>query len=531
MEFSLIFVAAVIIACVLFDKIADRVGIPALLAFMLLGMLFGVDGIFRIDFQNFAFAETGASIALIFIMFYGGFGTNWKVGKPAAGKAVLLSTLGVVMTALLSGVLMHFFLGFDLKESILIGGILGSTDAASVFAILRSKRLNLKYNTASLLEIESGSNDPAAYMLTMIMIGILTGKSSEPIYLLLIKQIVFGVGCGVIIAYSSHWFLNNFDFASSGFDTVAVIAIALLSYALPSFIGGNGYLSTYLVGIYLGNSHIPGKKELVNFFDGITGLMQMFLFFLLGLLATPSQILAVLIPAIGITFLMSFLVRPLVVFALLTPFKAKRNQMLLVSFSGLRGAASIVFAIMASLELGSTDIDIFHLVLTVVLFSILIQGTALPWVSGKLNMISSSDDVLRTFTDYSEKTPIQFIQFTVPENHSWIGRSLKELRFPPATLLVLMQRNQESIIPKGDTTICAGDRIILAAKTAEHVEGVRLSEKHVDKRWDGKTILECSKKQSGLVIMIERGDDIIIPDGQTILQEGDILVINKDKSA
>lgn len=553
MEFLLIFIAIVILACILFDKVADRIGVPALLAFMLIGMLFGIDGIFRIDFENYRFAEIGAGVALIFIMFYGGFGTNWKLARPVAGQASLLASAGVLLTALLTGLFTHLLLGWQLAESVLIGAILGSTDAASVFSILRSKRLNLRYGTASLLEIESGSNDPAAYMLTMIMIGVISGTSGDSIPLLLWKQLSFGVGCGLLIAALAIAFLKRFPFATGGYGTVAVVAIALLAYALPAYFGGNGYLSAYLVGIILGNAEIPGKKELVNFFDGITGMMQMFLFFLLGLLATPSRIPSVLLPAVVIAVVMSFLVRPLVVLGLLRPLGARWNQVLLVSFAGLRGAASIVFAIMAILAVEGSGTDIYHLVLTVVLFSILVQGTALPFLAERLDMISADEDVLKTFNDYSEQKPVQFIQFTVPEGHQWAGKALRELSFPPDTLLVLLQREREfrldrqkmragiagslrdrgymvyeNIVPKGDTQILPGDRITLAAKSASDIEGVHLTEKTVGKKQDGRAVMECGKKNIGLVVMIERGSEIIIPDGQTRLREGDVLVLHRN---
>lgn len=553
MDFLLIFIGAVIIACILFDKVADRFGVPALLAFMLIGMLFGINGVFRIDFENYRFAETGAGIALIFIMFYGGFGTNWRAARPVALHASLLASAGVLGTAFITGLLTHFILRLGLLESILIGAILGSTDAASVFSILRSKRLNLRYNTASLLELESGSNDPAAYMLTLIMIGVLGNAGGEPVIMLVIKQLSLGIGFGALIAMLSIEFLNRFSFATGGFGTVAVVAIALLSYAFPAYLGGNGYLSVYLTGIILGNSGIPAKRELVNFFDGITGMMQMFLFFLLGLLATPSRIPAVLLPALIISLIMSLIVRPLVVFSLLRPLGAPIQQIMLVSFSGLRGAASIVFAIMSMLSPGGPDIDIYHLVLTVVIFSILAQGTALPFVSERLDMLSADEDVLKTFNDYSEQKPVQFIQFTVPEKHAWTGKALRELPFPPDTLIVLMQRQKEfrldsgiayrglsleksghmhyeNIVPRGDSVLWPGDIITLAARSAENVEGIRLVEKTVGKRLDGKTVEECGRKSRDLLVMLERGSEIIIPDGQTVLHEEDVMVILEDKT-
>ncbi len=280
----LLIVTIVIFACVFLSRVSNRLGIPTLLFFILLGMVFGSDGILKIPFDNYAFAEQTCSIALIFIMFYGGFGTNWNQAKSVAVKSILLSTVGVVVTSGLTGAFCHFALQIDWTESLLIGALVGSTDAASVFSILRSKKLNLKYNTASLLEVESGSNDPCAYMLTATFIAIEQGQASAgQISLLIIKQIVFGLLFGALIAAVTIWLLGKVKFTVAGFDTIFVVGIALLSYTLPSLIGGNGFLSAYIVGIVLGNTQIPNKRNLVNFFDGLTGLMQMLIFFLLGL--------------------------------------------------------------------------------------------------------------------------------------------------------------------------------------------------------------------------------------------------------
>lgn len=272
--------SAVIIACILANRITSRFGIPMLLAFIGLGMAFGSEGLFRIPFDNFRFASDFCTVALIFIMFYGGFGTRWKAARPIAGKAILLSSLGTILTAVLTGIFCHLVLGFRLMEGLLAGAVLSSTDAASVFSVLRSQKLSLKYNTDSLLEIESGSNDPFAYMLTLILLSAMNGSASAgelPFQILTTAffQVFFGLFCGIVIALAGRWFLDHFSFTINGFDAAFVLSIALLSYALPSAIGGNGYLSAYLVGILLGNHPLRNKKGLVSFFDGLTSLMQM----------------------------------------------------------------------------------------------------------------------------------------------------------------------------------------------------------------------------------------------------------------
>ena len=525
----LLVTAIVIFACVFLNKVSDRLGIPTLLAFILLGMAFGSDGILKIPFDNYSFAEQICSVSLIFIMFYGGFGTNWNQAKSVAAKAILLSTVGVVVTSGLTGVFCHYVLHMGWVESFLLGALVGSTDAASVFSILRSKKLNLRYNTASLLEVESGSNDPCAYMLTATFISIAKGQASGGhIGLLIVEQIFFGLLFGALIAVAASWMLRKIRFATAGFDMIFVVGIAILSYALPSRFGGNGFLSVYIVGIVLGNTEIRNKRNLVNFFDGVTGLTQMLIFFLLGLLSFPSRLPQVVLPALAIAVWLTFVARPLAVAGVLVPFKSCFSQQLLVAWSGLRGAASIVFAIMAEMAV-NTENDLFHIVFMIVLFSILLQGSLLPLVARKLDMIDEKGDVMKTFNDYSEETPVQFIQLTVPKGHFWCGKTLKELTLPPETLIVLIRRDGENRIPNGDTELAAGDVLILSATSPDQVEGVRLVEIHLGENnaYIGKKLSEIPKKENSIVILIQRGDEVVIPHGNIRLQQGDMLVLNQ----
>ena len=225
--------AVVILGCVLFQRLSGKVGVPALLFFILLGMFFGTDGVVKIPFDNFELAQNVCSVALLFIMFYGGFGTYVRSARPVAAQAVLLSSVGTVLTAGLVGVFCHFVLGVALWESFLIGAVISSTDAASVFSVLRSRHLNLKYHTASLLEVESGSNDPFSYMLTTIVLSVMHGGSSGGQFAaMLAAQIGYGVLFGVVLALAARWVLGRFRF-SAGFDAVFAVAVALLSYVLP----------------------------------------------------------------------------------------------------------------------------------------------------------------------------------------------------------------------------------------------------------------------------------------------------------
>lgn len=526
----ILLVAAVILLCLSLNKMSNKLGIPMLLAYILLGMMFGTDGILKIPFDNFTIAEQICTVSLIFIMFYGGFGTNWKQAKPVAGKAVLLSTVGVILTAVTTGAFCHFILKMDFWESMLIGSVISSTDAASVFSILRSKRLNLKNNTASMLEVESGSNDPCSYMLTVIILTIMSGElSGSSLVVMIFSQIIFGILVGVVVALAAAFILKKVNFATDGFDTIFVFSMALVSYAGASMINGNGYLAAYIAGIILGNSPLHHKKSLVHFFDGITGLMQMLIFFLLGLLAYPSQLPKILPIALAIAVFLTFVARPISVVAILTPFRCPVKQQLLVSWAGLRGAASIVFAIMATVSPAYTKNDLFHIVIFIVLFSISIQGTLLGFVAKKLDMIDENGNVMKTFSDYSDEMPVEFVKISIKEGHPWENRRIKDLTSLPDLLLVLILRGEERIIPNGNTVVLAGDKIVLSALSPEENLGICLTEIPIEKdsKWIGKPLSKIKLGEEKLVLVLKRNEKVVIPNGNTVIRENDVLVISQ----
>lgn len=523
-------IAAIMLICIALNKISSKIGIPMLLAFIILGMLFGSDGIVKIPFDNFTVVEQICSVALIFIMFYGGFGTSWRQARCIAGSAIALSSLGVILTAFLTGLFCYFVLKFSFLESMLVGSVISSTDAASVFSILRSKRLNLKDNTASLLEIESGSNDPCSYMLAVIVLAMMSGDlSGTQLTYMIFAQVVFGVAIGVGSALVAAWCLTKIKFATDGFDTIFVFTIPLIAYGVSSVLGGNGYLSTYILGIILGNKSIPNKKSLVHFFDGITGLMQMLIFFLLGLLSFPSELPKIVLPSLGIALFITFIARPIAVFAILAPTKGSWEQKLLVAWSGLRGAASIVFAIMATVSPMYMKNDIFHIVFFIVLFSIGIQGSLIPFMAKKLKMIDDDSNVMKTFSDYSDEEPIQFIKLLISPNHLWNNKKIKEVLLPPDLLIALIIRDNQRIIPKGNTTIIAGDILVLSALSAQESIEAYLVEVIIEEYnpWLGKTLAEITLEPEKLIIMIKRHNKIIIPNGKTLVKKDDILVISQ----
>ena len=526
----LILIGIIILMCIWLNNVSSRIGIPTLLAFIVLGMVFGNNGLLPLHFEDHAFAKEICTVALIFIMFYGGFGTRWDAARPVVREAALLASLGVILTACLTGLFCHYALRWGWVESFLLGSVVSSTDAASVFSILRSKKLGLRNNTAPMLEIESGSNDPFSYMLTALMLSIMNGNATGiGISWMLFAQIVFGAGCGIGIAKLSTWVLDRFRIKGEGYDSLFILAVAVLSYAIPDLIGGNGYLSTYIVGIMLGNSEFPGKKTLVNFFDGITGLMQVLIFFLLGLLARPALLHRAILPALVIFGFMLLVARPFSVMSILTPFrKYAFKQQALVSFVGLRGASSIVFAIMAMTDNPLVENDIFNIVFCLVLISISLQGSLIPWVARKLDMVDANSDVMRTFNDYSEGTQMQFGIIDIAADSSWAGRKVMELGLPKNVLLALVLRSGQRLIPRGETALLSGDKVIVVTKTFEDTETYLVEKKvKIGGKRDGRTISEASGE--GLVLLVRRGEEEIIPSGDTLLHAGDLLVILKAK--
>lgn len=522
--------AIIVIICIISTKFSAKFNVPSLLAFIGLGMLLGSDGLFKIHFADYHFSEQLCTIALIYIMFYGGFCMNFKSAKPIALKAGLLSTLGIVLTCGLVGIFAYFVLGTSLLEGLLIGAVLASTDAASVFNILRMRKLNLKGGIAPLLEMESGSNDPFAYMLTVILLGLMV-KEGTSIPLLLFTQIVFGVGFGFLCGYLGLFLSKRLCFKEVGLQSIFIMMIALLAFSLPATLNGNGFLSVYITGIILGNARLKNKIELVHFFDGISQMMQIVLFFLLGLLAFPSQIPQVILPAIIITLFLMFVARPLSVFICLSPFKVPINQQLFIAWSGLRGAASIVFAILCVVSPAYTNNDIFHIVFFVSLLSITIQGGLLPYMAKKLKVEDEGNDTMKTFNDYIVDKPLDLIEVHLSEDHPWNHQLLQHIVMPTGMLIVSIKRDGKTILPKGSTMILENDTLIMCSPAYEgtdiYLDEVNIDEKHF---WVGMNMNEIDIANHFLVVMIKRKEQLIVPKGDTVIEVNDTLIMCKKEN-
>jgi len=286
-------------------------------------------------------------------------------------------------------------------------------------------------------------------------------------------------------------------------------------------------LSVYLTGIILGNSKISNKNNLVHFFDGLTNLAQITIFFLLGLLATPHLMPQIIVAAVLIALFLTIIARPAAIFILLKPFGAPLNQIGLVSWAGLRGASSIVFVIDVLSEGASTAHDIYHIVFMVAIISVAIQGTLLPFISKKLNMIDEDSDVLKTFNDYQEEETMTLMRMYIPKGHNWENKLISDVTMPTGSLALMIKRGTDTVIPKGNTMILAEDSVILSVPAYRESNDIQLEEIHIDRKheWNNKSISELKLPENVLIAVIKRQDQSIIPSGHTVILENDTVVI------
>lgn len=521
-----LFIGIIFILALFAIRFSHKHGIPALLLFIVLGMIFGALGL---EFDNFEFADSFATLALMVIMFYGGFGTSWKMAKPVAKEAIVLSSLGVVTTALVTGLFCHYVLKLEFLESMLIGSIVGSTDYASVLNILRSKNLNLKYNTASLLELESGSNDPTAYTMTMVFLSVIMG-SELSIPILVLSQVAIGIAMGFLIAFAIGKLVKNIQFGADGLYAVFMAAAMLITYGATSLLGGNGYLALYILGIYLGNMEFRGKRDVVFFFDGFTEIMQIGLFFILGLLSDLTKLIEVFPLAFAIMLFMTVIARPITVFGLMLPFRLKGNQLNIISLAGIRGAAAIAFAIMAVNSGAIISIDIYHIVFGICVLSSLIQGSLMPPAAKRWDMLDPNDTVLQTFNYYQSKAEIGFLETRIHENSNLIGSQVKDLNLAFDFIVAKIERNGKTIVPRGQTTIEVNDLIILGGEKHFDESGQDLIEFTIPNghKWSNKYVKDLELPSDRLIVIVQRkGSDIIVPVGDTLLLEDDKVVMIK----
>lgn len=457
-------------------KTSFKFGVPVIILFISIGMLAGSEGIGGIHFDNPETAQFIGIVALNFILFSGGLDTDWKLIKPVLWQGISLSTLGVMLTAFTVGLFVWAVTDFTIYEGLLLGSIVSSTDSAAVFSILRAKSLALKGNLRPTLELESGSNDPMAYILTIVFTGLVVNQDSTLLGIIptFFSQLILGAITGLVFGKLSTWFINNIRLDYEGLYIVLVIAIMFFTFSFTNFVGGNGFLSVYMCSVFLGNQYLIHKKKILKSFDSFAWLMQIVLFLTLGLLVFPSQV----IPVIGIGLLISaFLIivaRPLSVFISLAPFKMNSRSRWFLSWVGLRGAVPIVFATYPLLAGAEQANMIFDIVFFVSITSVLIQGTTLAKVAGWLKLTLPEELKKRTKVDMdlSESIKSLLTEIRIPENSPVAGKKIVQLELPQTTLISFILRDNKYITPNGSTTIKANDTLFVLSENKDSLSDV-----------------------------------------------------------
>lgn len=477
-EQLLLYGSILAIAGLFLSKTGFRFGLPTLLLFLGVGILAGSTGFIR--FSDPEIAQAIGVVALTVILFSGGMDTSYQEVKPIMVPGALLATLGVLLTALLSGTFIYYLFKWidgpvqlSYLESLLFASVMSSTDSASVFSILRSKKTNLKYNLKPLLEFESGSNDPMAYMLTVILIQMIQSSGSATMWdavWMFVIQFSLGVVLGLLLGWLAVKLVNHFNLHATALYPILMLSIAFFIYAFTYQLGGNGYLAVYIAGMMVGNMDMVYSKTISRFFDGIQWLCQLIMFLALGLLVEISSLVSVAFPAVLIALFILFFGRPIAVFLTLTPFWDRLNAraQLYVSWVGLRGAVPIIFATVPWVAGIKSAELIFTVVFFITLFSLIIQGTSVRWMADKLDLV---DDQVRGQV-FQEMDLPQYIKSTLSEmivSEQMIARSnkLKDLDMPDHTLAILVQRSGEFFIPRGHTELEVSDHVLFISDNDE----------------------------------------------------------------
>ena len=475
-EHLLLLCSVLIFAAVLVTKVGSRYGVPSLLLFLLLGMVAGKD-VLGVQFDDFELAENIGHFAMTIILFTAGLETPLHEARPVLRQGTLLSTVGVLLTVLFSGIFIWLVADSAIPVSVSLAGcfllaaVMGSTDSASVFSVLRSKKLHLRENLGPMLEMESGSNDPMAYILTIVLTQLMTespgslgaGKLVMTGFGLVFLQIVVGAGVGFGVGYAGRWILGRLRLASSPLYAILILSLGYFANGVAGLLMGNGLLALYVTAIMIGNrADIPHRKEILNFFNGMTWLMQLVMFLMLGLLARPSKMLPMLVPALVIGLFMIFVSRPASVFLCLLPFRGLSTRAkLFTSWVGLKGAGPILFAlcpVVAGLE--GAD-DMFNMVFLITLISLLLQGMTLSPVARMLRLSYEEDPQVETFGMEIPEEMGMLRDHTVTEEDLKKGPTLRDLGLPHGIRVMMVRRGDSYLVPHGSMPLEVGDRLVI----------------------------------------------------------------------
>ena len=475
-EHLLLLCSVLIFAAVLVTKVGSRYGVPSLLLFLLLGMVAGKD-VLGVQFDDFELAENIGHFAMTIILFTAGLETPLHEARPVLRQGTLLSTVGVLLTVLFSGIFIWLVADSAIPVSVSLAGcfllaaVMGSTDSASVFSVLRSKKLHLRENLGPMLELESGSNDPMAYILTIVLTQVIAssrgavGVGSQVMtgFGLVFLQVLVGVAVGFGIGFAGRWILGRLQLASSPLYAILILSLGFFANGIAGLLMGNGLLALYVTAIIIGNrTDLPHRKEILHFFDGMTWLMQLVMFLMLGLLASPSKMLPMILPALVIGLFMIFVARPASVFLSLLPFRGLSfRAKVFTSWVGLKGAGPILFAlcpVVAGLE--GAD-DMFNIVFLITLISLLLQGMTLSPVARMLRLSYEEDPKVETFGMEIPEEMGMLRDHTVTEEDLQGGATLRDLGLPHGIRVMMVRRGDSYLVPHGSMPLEVGDRLVI----------------------------------------------------------------------
>lgn len=453
------------------SRASMRVGIPVVVLFLVLGMLVGIGGASRFSFTDYQLAFRLGTFALVLILFDGGLNTPLASMRRSLLPAIMLAGPGVVATAGLVGLGAHL-LGFAWIEALLIGAIVSSTDAAAVFSVLRSSGLQLKQRVGTTVEVESGLNDPMAFILTLMLTGNLVG--SETHYLSLaahvLLQLGIGAACGLAIGHGGRFLLKHFRLSASGLYPILTLSLALLSFGLPTLLLGSGLLGAYVAGVVLGGSRpLPQRASLLRTHDFVAWLAQIVMFLALGLLIRPGQVAQTAASGLGIAFFLVFVARPLVVALLLAPFRFSLREIVVIGWSGLRGAVPIILALIPLLAHVPAGQRIFNIVFFVVVISAVVQGSSVRWLTRRLGLEERAPPPPPAALEISSLQPLsgEVLCFYVHRASAVAGAKVSELPFPSESAAMLIIRGRDVLAPKGSTRFAPGDHVYVFCPPAD----------------------------------------------------------------
>lgn len=466
---QLILLAAILILVgIVSSKLSARLGLPVLVLFLVIGMLAGESGIGGIAFDNPVGAHTLGTLALAIILFDGGLQTPTASIKQVWKPASLLATLGVLVTALITGLAASYILGLSLLEGLLIGAIVGSTDAAAVFSLLRNAGIHINKKLKSTLEIESASNDPMAIFLTVGLLEVLVNNMEPGAGLLQLFVLQMGVGAlvGLGIGWASVKIINRIHLVASGLYPVMVAACGFLSFGISANLGGSGFLAIFLTGVFIGNHRITFQRSTFLFHDGLAWLSQIVMFVVLGLLINPASLLDVWLEGLLIAAVLILVARPIAVVPVMKMFGFNTRETTLVAWVGLRGSVPIILAIFP-LMFGLPGADlIFNVVFFVVLISATIQGTTLPLVARKLGLTEKPPAVPAASLEITalEEVDADIVEYTLSDHPRAAGRRLSQMALPETTVVAMITRGKDVIPPRGSTKLMAGDHLFVVLR-------------------------------------------------------------------